>query len=109
MLEWVKDGNIETLNEYFSTQLKLSQQKVLAFFKMVDDQLRNVIHWAAYLGQFELLNWWFSEFPGMIDLNIGDMHGYTALDLATIRGYALPPYLATPTSSTLTLRTALSA
>ncbi|CAD8119184.1 unnamed protein product [Paramecium sonneborni] len=88
LLEWVKDGNKVTLKKHFEDQLKFSEEKLQAFFSMVDDQNRNVVHWAAYLGQYKLLKWWCKEYKLMIDLNRGDMHSYTPLELASIKGYS---------------------
>ncbi|CAD8120523.1 unnamed protein product [Paramecium sonneborni] len=88
LLEWVKDGNKVTLKKHFEDQLKFSQEKLQSFFTMVDDQNRNVVHWAAYLGQYKLLKWWCKEYKLMIDLNKGDMHSYTPLELASIKGYS---------------------
>ncbi|CAD8185858.1 unnamed protein product [Paramecium octaurelia] len=88
LLEWVKDGNKATLKKHFEDQLMFSQQKLQAFFSMVDDQNRNVVHWAAYLGQYKLLKWWCKKYKVMIDLNKGDMHSYTPLELASIKGYS---------------------
>ncbi|CAD8176392.1 unnamed protein product [Paramecium pentaurelia] len=88
LFEWVKDGDINTLKKHFEDQLKLAHQKLLGFFKMVDDQNRSVVHWAAYLGQYKLLKWWCQEYKQMIDLNKGDMHSYTPLELASIKGYS---------------------
>ncbi|CAD8206420.1 unnamed protein product [Paramecium octaurelia] len=88
LLEWVKDGNKVTLKKHLEDELKFSQNKVHDFFAMVDDQRRNVVHWAAYLGQYKLLKWWCKKYKLMIDLNKGDMHSYTPLELASIKGYS---------------------
>ncbi|CAD8181717.1 unnamed protein product [Paramecium octaurelia] len=88
LLEWVKDGDINTLKKHFEQELKFAHKKLLEFFSMVDDQSRSVVHWAAYLGQYKLIKWWCKVYNQMIDLNKGDMHSYTPLELASIKGYS---------------------
>ncbi|CAD8098030.1 unnamed protein product [Paramecium sonneborni] len=88
LLEWVKDGDIITLKNHFEQELKCAHKNLLEFFNMVDDQKRSVVHWAAYLGQYKLLKWWCKVYKQMIDLNKGDMHSYTPLELASIKGYS---------------------
>ncbi|CAD8094475.1 unnamed protein product [Paramecium sonneborni] len=88
LLEWVKDGDINTLKKHFEEELKFAHKNLLQFFNMVDDEQRSVVHWAAYLGQYKLLKWWCKVYKQMIDLNKGDMHSYTPLELASIKGYS---------------------
>ncbi|CAD8050285.1 unnamed protein product [Paramecium sonneborni] len=87
ILEWVKDGNAETLSTFFESSLQHNQIGLNSFFKMVDQEKRNVVHWAAYLGQFALLEKWLQQNSQFIDLNQVDLHHYTAIELASIKGF----------------------
>ncbi|CAD8159360.1 unnamed protein product [Paramecium octaurelia] len=87
ILEWVKDGNAETLSTFFEQSLQQNQNGLNQFFKMVDKEKRNVVHWAAYLGQLALLEKWLSQHSQIIDLNQVDLHHYTAVELASIKGF----------------------
>ncbi|CAK55572.1 unnamed protein product (macronuclear) [Paramecium tetraurelia] len=87
LLEWVKDGNAQTLAVYFRENLAGNQQGLQHFFKMIDNQKRNVVHWAAYFGQLELVENWLQSYSQYIDLNKTDMHHYTPLELASIKGF----------------------
>ncbi|CAD8045785.1 unnamed protein product [Paramecium primaurelia] len=87
ILEWVKDGNAETLSTFFEQSLQQNQTGLNSFFKMVDKEKRNVVHWAAYLGQLALLEKWLSQYSQIIDLNQVDLHNYTAVELASIKGF----------------------
>ncbi|CAK71370.1 unnamed protein product (macronuclear) [Paramecium tetraurelia] len=87
ILEWVKDGNTETLRIFFEQCLQQNQDGLNSFFKMVDKEKRNVLHWAAYLGQLSLLEKWLSSYSQIIDLNQVDLHHYTAVELASIKGF----------------------
>jgi len=45
------------------------------------------LHWAAYLGQALLLEWWIQDYLDIIMIDLKDDQNYTPLDLGVIRGF----------------------
>ena len=50
IFEWVKDGNVEGLQTYFSESLKGQRAKIRKVFNLRDNLKRGIVHWAAFLG-----------------------------------------------------------
>ncbi len=84
IFEWVKDGNYLDLREYFTN---ITPDILAIIFALRDSQDRTLLHWAAYLGQALLLEWWIQDYLDIIMIDLKDDQNYTPLDLGVIRGF----------------------
>jgi ankyrin repeat protein len=84
MFEMVKDGNIDGIKESLTEYIRLGLQLNI---ERKDKNRRTMLHWACYLGHKDIVDWIVRD--QRLNLDEQDNEGYSALELAVIRGYPI--------------------